>query len=79
MWLTTRVDPSDLTVMDDTATVDQTATASLQVVSTKYPRDRVHLLKAIQAQRGDTFISETVRYALDLLVEGAFPGSTEDA
>ncbi len=57
--------------MKDTDTVDERV--ALQVVSTKYPLARVHLLRAIQAERGDTFISETVRHALDELVDARFP------
>jgi hypothetical protein len=62
--------------MNDTATVDRTPGSGLQVVSTKYPADRVHLLEAVQKRRGDKFVSETVRVALDELIERHFPGAT---
>lgn len=51
----------------------------LQVVSTKYPTDRLALLQAVQQRRGDRFISETVRHALDRLIEEHFPGSLGEA
>lgn len=65
--------------MDDTATVDRAKGAGLQVISTKYPSDRIHLLEAVQKRRGDRFVSETVRHALDRLIEEHFPGATEAA
>lgn len=60
--------------MHDTTAVDRGKETALQVVSTKYPADRVHLLEAVQKRRGDRFVSETVRAALDAFIDEHFPG-----
>lgn len=49
------------------------------VVSARYPLDRLKLLEAVQARRGDEFISRTVAHALDRVIEDHFPGSLEPA
>jgi hypothetical protein len=65
--------------MDSAARVDRQARRRLKVVSTKYPLEKVKLLEAIQARRGDDYISRTVAYALDQLIEEHFPGAIEEA
>ena len=50
----------------------------MEVVSAKYPVDRKALLRAVQAKRGDGDLSDTVREALDRMVESYFPGSTKE-
>lgn len=64
--------------MHDNDTVDGPK-GELEVVSIKYPRFKVRLLEAVQEKRGDATRSETVRVALDRLIEDHFPGSTEAA
>lgn len=56
------------------AQVDETQRPALQVISTKYPMDKLGLLETIRVRRGDRFISDTVRHALDKLVAEHFPG-----
>lgn len=65
--------------MEDTSRVDALQKPKRRVVSTKYPLDRIGLLKAVQARRGDQFVSQTVEHALDQLIEKHFPGSVEVA
>lgn len=65
--------------MHDTKAVDRAKERALQVVSTKYPAYRVSLLEAVQRKRGDTFMSETIRAALDGIIEEHFPGATREA
>jgi hypothetical protein len=59
--------------------VDHGARKPLQVVSTKYPLDRLALLEAVRMRRGDDFMSRTVAHALDRLIEEHFPGSIGEA
>lgn len=61
--------------MEVTATVDRPATKRLETVSAKYPVDRKNLLRAVQARRGDTDLSDTVRAALDGIIERHLPGA----
>ncbi len=46
-----------------------------KILCTRYPADRAALVEAIKARRGDQYVSQTVAYALDRMVEDAFPGS----
>lgn len=48
-------------------------------VGTKYPAERKALLLAIQKKRGDVWLSDTVRAALDALIEEHYPGAIRDA
>lgn len=59
--------------------VDRPARKRLQVVSTKYPTDRIALLEAVRQRRGDDFMSRTVAHALDRLIEEHFPGAIGEA
>lgn len=65
--------------MQSRGTVDKRRGSRLQVVSTKYPMDRIRLLEAVQQRRGDDFISRTVAHALDSLINAHFPGAIEEA
>ena len=62
--------------MENTTTVD--ANTRKKVVSARYRVDRVKLLEAIQARRGDPTLSDTVVHALNRLVEVEFPGATQE-
>ena len=48
-------------------------------IGCRYPEDQIRLLDAIGKRRGDPDRAATIRYALDTLVEGHFPGSTGEA
>lgn len=62
--------------MHGTAKVDQKARKpGRKVVSAKYPVDRLKLLEAVQARRGDQHLSDTISQALDDLIERHFPGT----
>lgn len=63
--------------MQTTKEVDGKARTAKRVVSTKYPVEKVKLLEAVQARRGDEFPSDTIRAALDEFIEKHFPGSIE--
>lgn len=66
--------------MHGTAGVNRKAsTAPRKVVSAKYPLDRIRLLEAVQARRGDEHLSDTVAEALDDLIERHFPGTVRQA
>lgn len=55
------------------------AQSTPRVLSTKYPPDRVALLEAVQARRGDATLSRTICHALDRLINEHFPGAVEEA
>ena len=63
--------------MDDTTPVRREQRRPPEMISVKYPPDRVQLLKAVRERRCDTFMSDTIRHALDQLIEEHFPGSLE--
>lgn len=63
--------------MNDTQAVDDAQRQRRKVVSAKYPVDRIRLLQAVQARRGDEYQSQTVEYALDRLIEEHFPGALD--
>ena len=71
--------PNHGAAMQHTTKVDRTARKRLRVVSTKYPSERVALLEAVRERRGDDFVSQTVRAALDGIIEKHFPGATQKA
>jgi len=61
--------------MNGTAQVDTKASAERRVVSTRYPKDRIKLLEAVQARRGDRNLSDTISDALDEFLESHLPGA----
>ncbi|CAN5607527.1 hypothetical protein BH23CHL8_BH23CHL8_30820 [soil metagenome] len=61
--------------MNFTAHVDTKARAERRVVSTRYPKDRIKLLEAVQARRGDRNLSDTISGALDECIESHLPGA----
>ena len=65
--------------MKGAPTVDEKASADRRVVSTRYPRDRIKLLEAVQARRRDEHLSDTVAAALDQLIHQYLPGAIDDA
>lgn len=64
--------------MNSTAVANK-ASIEKPMVGCRYPADRVALLDAIRARCGDKYMSDTVRRALDELVEQHFPGATGEA
>lgn len=64
---------------DGTDTANKPARAKTTTVGCRYPDDRIHLLDAVTKRRGDGDRSDTIRYALDQLIEEHFPGATGEA
>lgn len=65
--------------MHDTTTVNKpasTADTAGPPLSLRYPLRKRKLLESIQADRGDDTLSDTIRFAVDRLIEEHFPGST---
>ncbi len=60
-------------------TVNAGARVKSVSVGCRYPEDRVDLLDAISKRRGGEDRSETIRFALDQLIEQHFPGATQEA
>lgn len=61
--------------MNGTATVDAKASTAKRVVSTRYPKDRIKLLEAVQARQGDPHLADTIANALDAWIEEHLPGA----
>jgi len=48
-------------------------------VGARYPQDRIALLDAVKARRGDKDRAATICHAMDVLIELHFPGALDSA
>lgn len=61
--------------MKNTQNVNAPASERAETVGTRYPVERIKLLEAVQARRKDATRADTIRHALDRLIDEHFPGS----